>query len=83
MGTNDKYRIFLIFLDFIFIDLLEWMVFKMSGKLSKLVLLIQKKFNFASTFCVVLLEKRPVKILASFLVDSIAGEHLAPPKQDL
>ena len=33
----------------------------------KLVLLIQKKFNFASTFCVVLLEKRPVKNLASFL----------------
>ena len=28
MGTNDKYRIFLIFLDFIFIDLLEWMVSK-------------------------------------------------------
>ena len=36
-----------------------------------------KEVNFASTFCVVLLEKRPVKILASFLVDSIAREHLA------
>ena len=35
MGTNDKYRIFLIFLDFIFIDLLEWMVSKMSGKASR------------------------------------------------
>ena len=36
-----------------------------------------KKCDFASTFCVVLLEKRPVKILASFLVDFIAREHLA------
>ena len=38
---------------------------------------IQKKCNFASSFVSLLLEKRPVKILASFLVDSIAGEHLA------
>ena len=33
--------------------------------------------SLVSAFCVVLLEKRPVKILASFLVDSIAREHLA------
>ena len=38
---------------------------------------IQKKCNFASSFVSLLLKKRPVKILASFLVDSIAREHLA------
>jgi len=31
-NKNDKYRIFLIFLDFIFIDLLEWMVSKCQEK---------------------------------------------------
>ena len=35
MGTNDKYRIFLIFLDFIFIDLLEWMVSKCQKSVKK------------------------------------------------
>ena len=83
MGTNDKYRIFLIFLDFIFIDLLEWMVSKMSGKASR-----KNSFEVGHTestpsqsslvkFCAVLLEKGPEKKLVSFLVDSIAREHLA------
>jgi len=34
-NKNDKYRIFLIFLDFIFIDLLEWMVSKCQESAKK------------------------------------------------
>ena len=83
MGTNDKYRIFLIFLDFIFIDLLEWMVSKCQEKrqertVSKLA--IQKAHHLKaawSSFVPFCLKKDQKKNLVSFLVDSIAREHLA------
>ena len=58
MGTNDKYRIFLIFLDFIFIDLLEWMVSKCQKSV--------KKEQFRSWPLYVLLEKRPEKKFGQF-----------------
>ena len=84
-NKNDKYRIFLIFLDFIFIDLLEWMVSKCQEKrqertVSKLAIQNAHHFSFASRcvpFCTFCLKKDQKKNLVSFLVDSIAREHLA------
>ena len=64
MGTNDKYRIFLIFLDFIFIDLLEWMVSKCQEKRQE-----RTVSKLAIKFCAVLyvlLEKRPEKKFGQF-----------------
>ena len=82
MGTNDKYRIFLIFLDFIFIDLLEWMVSKCQEKRQERTVSKLAICSFASSFvpfCTFCLkkEKDQKKNLVSFLVDSIAREHLA------
>ena len=82
-NKNDKYRIFLIFLDFIFIDLLEWMVSKCQEKrqertVSKLAMQKAHHLKAAwSSFVPFCLKKDQKKNLVSFLVDSIAREHLA------
>ena len=63
-NKNDKYRIFLIFLDFIFIDLLEWMVSKCQEKRQE-----RTVSKLAIKFCAVLyvlLEKRPEKKFGQF-----------------
>ena len=71
MGTNDKYRIFLIFLDFIFIDLLEWMVSKCQKSVKKEQFRSwpYRKHTIRLKFCAVLyvlLKKRPEKKFGQF-----------------
>ena len=70
MGTNDKYRIFLIFLDFIFIDLLVWYQKCQEKRQERTVskLAIQKAHHFKAAWIIF---ERPGDAMSYFSTEEV------------